>query len=303
MAHQLVAEESKSDERPHGEAFQAACRRLGVPEFYTRAGVDLRSAVFDWRQEARDPKTEAILNKVRGLLALAGSTNEHEALLAMRKVQELYAKYNLHAAEEMAGQNFVHAVLTHKKKGLPQWFLLIASLLSTHFFVRTLTLRQYDVASGQKHGAIEVIGRRENVMMAEYVFNFLLFQLDELVKQRAASPEGLGRRDRNSYRLGILHGFAKKLETTKAPHSVASEKTTAATSRELSIVDQALMRFKKDKALDQYIKMLYPKLSYQSLKSKNISRGAFAAGEEAGAKITLNKPIEERSQGRTLLLK
>lgn len=293
MAHQLVYEESmgKIETRMHGEVFKEACGRLGVPDLYSRAGVDLTSSSFDWRNEIRDPKTEAVLDKVRKLLALADSSNEHEALLAIEKVRELYAKYNLELSESLRCKGFVHLVLNYGKKKLPSWFLCIGGILSEHFFVRTIVCREYDQDTGLHFGAIEVIGRKENVLMAEHVYHFLLQQLDLLVEKKAKMENGLTRRDRNSYRLGILAGFSRKLEGSK----ISSTKDPVHSSKALEIL-------KMNDEVDAYMGTIYPKLRKRSGGSIRVNGEAYASGESAGMSLQFHRPVDQSPGGQKYLL-
>ncbi len=302
MAHQLVCEESaeKSEASPHGEVFKNACRRLGVPDLYSRAGVDLTSSGFDWREEVRDPKSEAILDKVRKLLALADSSNEHEALLAMEKVRELYAKYNIELNQSMQNEGFVHLVLNYGKKKLPSWFVRIAVILSEHFFVRTLICQQFEQMSGAYHGAIEVIGRKENVLMAEYVFYFLIQQLEALVENKIQAERGLSRRDRNSYRLGILEGFSRKLKWTQP-----LDQTESGRNDEFSDImggNKNIEISKMDKEIDSYMGTIYPKLRKRGGGSVRINNDLYASGESAGMSLRFHKPVSEKEAGPRALL-
>ena len=175
MAHQLLDESyipGPMEYRSHGEQFQIACGILGVPEEYRGATACLQSSNLDWRSEKRDDITEKLLEKVRKLLALATSSNEHEALLAMNKVRELYAKYNLDEAEGSRKQRFAHLVITHGKKRIEAHQSRTTSILVEHFFVQVLTTKIFDAKSLEHHVAIEIVGTRENVMMAEYVYHF-----------------------------------------------------------------------------------------------------------------------------------
>src|SRR5215469_10194438 len=88
MAHQLVDESyipGSMEYKSHGGQFQTACEILGVPEEYRGATACLQSSNLDWRSEKREDITEKLLEKVRKLLSLATSSNEHEALLAKNK--------------------------------------------------------------------------------------------------------------------------------------------------------------------------------------------------------------------------
>lgn len=291
MAHQYVAElghREASHGKPHGEVFKGACRRLGVPEQFARAGLDLQNGNLDWKMEPRNEAMEKILDKARKLLALGASTNEHEAHLAMERVRELYAKHNLEQMSTLSKESFVHLVITRGKKRMESWELRMISVLTEHFFVKVLLFQQFDAKTGSKFQAMELIGARENVAMAEYVYYFLLQQLEFLLKQAVKNELCAGRAERSSFRLGVLEGFDKKLSQS---NTQTEAKSGNKTERELAIVGQALAKFHDDPHLEDYLAEIYPRLGRRRGTSFEIDNNAFAAGRTAGAAINLNKPI------------
>jgi len=298
MAHQLVAEEGRSNDRtPHSEPFKEACRRLGVPAQYARAGVDLQSCSLDWRDEPRDEAVEKILDRVKKLLALANSSNEHEALLAMARVRELYAKYNLEHAARVSSEAFVHSFITHGKKRMQSWERRTISILSEHFFVTVLIFRQFDAKTREAVHALEIIGTRENVLMAEYVYHFLLEQTESLLKTASQSGAKLAGPQRKSFRLGVLDGFARKLKSAESM-TVNESQNGHCGGRELTMIGKALQIFHNDDQLDNYLDQIHPRLSRRHGPSIRVDDGAYAAGQVAGRSITLHKPITSQSEGR-----
>ncbi len=306
MAHQLVAERSPQQflsDRPHSEVFKEACRCLGVPDQFAKAGINLQCSSLDWRSERRDTATEKILEKTKKLLALAGSANEHEAHLAMERVRELYAKYNLEHLATLAKESFVHLVITHNKKRMESWEQRTVSILTEHFFVKILTFQQFDANTGNRVHALEFIGTRENVLMAEYVYYFLLRQVDFLLKQALASELGLIRSERSSFRLGVLDGFSKKLKhSERAAVSASSPASSTTNSTALTVIGEALAKFRSDAHFENYVSGIYPRIGQRRQSSIAIDGEAFAAGHAAGRSITLNKPISSQmgNQGRLL---
>lgn len=295
MAHQYVAEQSPREflsERPHSELFKMACKRLGVPEQFAKAGLNLQNGDLDWKTEPRDEATEKILDKAKKLLALGTSTNEHEAHLAMERVRELYAKYNLEHMANLSTESFVHLVITHEKKRTQSWELRTISILTEHFFVKALTFQQFDAKTGKRFHAVELIGTRENVAMAEYVYHFLLQQVEFLLKLAVESELGLARSERASFRLGVLDGFDKKLKlSNKAPTNHTTAANGQANADTLTVIGQALTKFRNDPYLEDYLSEIYPRLERRRGSSFEIDASAFAAGHAAGKSINLNKPI------------
>jgi hypothetical protein len=283
MAHQLVDELQNQpvlNGKPHGEAFQWACKRLGVPAEFSKASANLQECGLDWRTDKRDEVSEKMLDRVRKLLALAQSANEHEAVLAMNRVREIYAKYNL---EHKEGPEFVHLVISNGSKRMEAHEKKINGILVGHFFVEIISGQTYDVRSGDYHRTVEMIGRRENVMMAEYVYHFLLQQSESLVGQMILNGQRLSRVAKKSFRLGILQGFSEKLKTI--------EKPAGNDGLDINVISKALVAFNNDPQLNDYISTVYPRLRMVSANSQRIDSAAYAAGKQAGNKITLNKPV------------
>jgi len=305
MAHQWVDETpgKAQGELPHGERFKKACREVGVPQEFSGASAHLLENALDWRQEKRDESSEKLLDKVRKLLSLATSSNEHEALLAMNKVRELYAKYNLEQVEEDARFQFAHIVISHGKKRIEAHQEKIVGILVGHFFVRVLMLYQFDAKSGERHRAIEIVGTRENALMAEYVYHFLLQQTDYWVREAVKLRQSpISRPERKSFRLGLLEGFADRLRRSERDEAPAPKERAAVGATELSLVGRALATLKKDPRLDNYLSDVYPRLRTRGISHDIYDSSAFCAGLELGKKITLNKAVttNEGNRGRQL---
>jgi len=302
MAHQLVDESdarSSMEYKFHGEQFQTACGTLGVPEEYRGATACLQSSNLDWRSEKRDDVTEKLLEKVRKLLSLATSSNEHEALLAMSKVRELYAKYNLEEGEGGSRkQRFAHLVITHGKKRMAAHQSRTISILVEHFFVQVITTRIFDAKSLEHHVGIEIVGTRENVMLAEYVYHFLIQQTDYLVS-KIAKTKLLSRVQRKSYKLGVLAGFSEKLRATEKAKT-SNESLGPDTGP--GLIKLALAKFHKDTALERYLNNIYPRLSSNRGSSQYVDGPAFSQGQSVGRTITLNKALNNAIGNRKHLL-
>lgn len=286
MAHQWVAENAPKayrDEPPHGPSFQAACQKLGVPEYFSRATVNMQSDGLDWRNETvADEKTERMIEKTRKLLSLATSGNENEAVLAMNRVREIYARYNLEEQDRSSRQGFVHLVMKTRKKRLPFWQQKVIQILNEHFFVQTLTYRQFDPETQQHPFAVELMGTRENVSMAEYAYHFLCRKVEDLLDEAANEFGDFFTRDkRHSYRIGILNGFSEKLKNSER-----------AGRDEFTVIGQALIKFRGDPALQQYVRRVHPRLRVRRLSADGLDDLTYWAGHQAGRSINLNRPLE-----------
>ena len=83
MAHQYVDEIlGVRDETAHGDTFRTTCAERGIDARAAGAPV-----VGDRERDA--PEADRVLERIRKLLALAASANQHEAESAMRRAHEL----------------------------------------------------------------------------------------------------------------------------------------------------------------------------------------------------------------------
>ncbi len=300
MAHQFVDEECFNPStflaKPHGEAFLFACEKLGIPHEFRKSRILFQETPLDWR--LTQTHSVKLLDKVKKLLALATSTHENEALAAMNKVRELYAKYNLNQLKDDQHLEFMHLIITHQKKRIEAYQNQIISILVEHFYVRVLMSSLFHPPTGESHRVIEMIGTRENVLMAEYVYYFLIQQSQFWVEEKQKETQKkLSAFEKKSFRFGILTGFSEKLnqmarqKTTSAWCSANSPSSKSFYSNSLSVVAQALQPFQKKNPLDRYLAKVYPRISHRTLSRSRVDPCIFAAGKKLGRKLSLKKAV------------
>jgi len=315
MAHQYCSELLQGDGRPHGDLFKRACESLGVPQEFRGATVSLQETSLDWKTQKQDDESERLFNKVQKLLALATSSNEHEALLAMNKVREIYSKYNLdkyHGGDhEKSKDSMAHIFIRHKKKRIEAHQDKIASILVGHFFVKVIFSMEFDSQTLQEYKMLQLIGTRENVLMAEYVYYFLLQQTDFLVRELKKQKQGLTRLKAKSYRLGVLQGFSEKLvqmdERLKQSSSRArNEQNTKGTKdtidQDTASFETALAVFESDKSLADYVETIFPRLVSSSRNAQYIDPSIYSEGKVAGERLTLHKAVSAEKTDSGLFL-
>lgn len=294
MAHQLAHEQLGAD-RPHGAAFTEACVRLGVAAWAQKASGALPPTLPHWRAQVPTAGEERLLKKVEKLLSLATSSNEHEAHLAMQRVQELYAKYNLTRLQSGEASGMVTLVISRGRKRVSRAESLIFSILVEHFSVRAIFGETFDAVALCSYRAVEVLGRKENVLMAEYVYHFLWQQVHGLWAdyQHATGSAASGK---TSYLYGVLTGFRDKLRQGQVDSQRRSTETLGAATC------QALVR-REDAALGEFVTSRYPRLGSRSWKGGLGDATSYEAGRRAGASLTLHKGVDAHPTKRGLLLR
>ena len=286
MAHQYVTDcMGLVNETAHGISFKVACERVGVAPWAARATGEIPEIIPTLRERVLSREDERLLDRVAKLLSLAQSTNEHEALLAMERVRELYAKHNFAKLRQSDSAEAMDSMfVTRHKKKTDATETKILSILSSHFRVCVIHTHLYDSKVCTRFKAAEIMGRRENILMAEFVYHFLAQQCGSLWVAHKKLTKCPGSR-RRSYQLGILAGFNNKLVQTQKLDEVAST-ALGMTSKEV----MALIKMDKSE-IDTFVGMRYPRISNKSWGTGSVDRESFESGQTAGRSLNLNKPM------------
>lgn len=293
-AHQLASELFKPS-KPHGPEFAQACKMLGLRGWAAQASGEIPREIPHWRDRVLSEEEERMMRKVEKLLSLATSSNEHEALLAMQRVREIYAKYNLDRLQGGDRSQHEYLIVNRKRKKMDAAESTIYSILVEHFFVKVIFASTYDAKDLCTYRTAEIFGTKENILMAEYVFHFLLSRTQVMWLAYQSSKGRTLPRMKNSYILGLLSGFRTKLR---------GENPTTAAAQSAGLSDSQINSLIATGAhdLDAFLATRFPRLSSRSRGSSYVDRNSFASGQSDGKKITLHKGISHSTgnQGRLL---
>ncbi|MCH2374203.1 MAG: SprT-like domain-containing protein [Planctomycetes bacterium] len=275
MAHQYVHEVMQlSGVSPHGEEFGHACRILRC------------EAECCANEEALKPLGESelerdrILVRVRDLLALADSPNEHEAANAMRLAHKYLLKYNLslrdlraESADEIgASSSYRVRYLGRCARRIQEYEYTLSEILQEHFFVLILWTYSYDPHEDKLGRILQVAGIPANVEVAEYVYGYLTNLADALWSGRRKKPREV-RGTKLQYLAGVFSGLLEKLDRQKGE-----------LKREHGLV------WRGDAELKKFYKHVNPRTYTTS--GGGVSRGSgYYDGVEDGRNITIRRPI------------
>ena len=288
IAHQVCAEIFHDQSGGHGENFIKACELLGLPERFRQASGDLPSHME--RKNCDDCDTALsrnIIEKIRKLLALAESSNEHESALAMEMAGRLLRRYNISQMDEDKQNNYVYSIINRKRKRIDAYQRKIILILKKYFYIEALCASLYDPLSDETYKTFEIFGKKENVEIAEYCYHFLEQKLSLLWQQNCTSFNGNRRIAKKSYYLGMLQGFNDKLsgqDIACRSDKINPLESKSSTSSELIIV--------ADTALQRFIQSRYPRLSQRSTGRVKIYRETFDQGVTIGRTLVIHKGIE-----------
>jgi len=266
MAHQYVDEVlGQPDDSTHGPVFKRVCEERGIDA--AAAGVPQTST-----EQATD---QHLLERIAKLLALAESSNEHEAQAAMSAAQRLMLKYNIDLAisGRASAYGFRHVGTPTGRVGEAQ--RILAGILSDHFFVQTIWVPVWRPLEGKRGSVLEICGSKANLELAEYAHAFLNVTAERLFREYRKSARGGAKR--LTFIAGVMAGFRDRLEREKKKSKAEG------------------LVWVGDPALDGFFRKRHPRIRWTRYAIGHGSE-AYARGREAGAKIVLHRGISDNSR-------
>ena len=229
---------------------------------------------------------EKIIERVRKLLALSGSCNEHEAALAAAHVQRLLAEHNLAMSELDAREEGAGEVELQVAKTVPKWISSLFATVAGGFDCFPI------VSTTATASRLRFIGVGEDPEVASCTMQYLMDELKRLAsgylrhtESKSGPLSSAGRkRVRSSYLLGGVQGVRQALAAQKAE--------TPTTSTALVPVKDALIR--------QFCAEQIGALRVQRNRRSTVISEAFHKGREDGAALQMKKAIkgEKEKTGR-----
>ncbi|MDX9833607.1 MAG: DUF2786 domain-containing protein [Desulfobulbus sp.] len=292
MAHQLCSEVYGRGDGGHGPPFAEACARLGLDAPFRRATADLAEGLAE--VDAGSPVTERgrqIIDRVRKLMALGASANEHEAALAVQRAGEILARHRLDLDALAEDEGMAHRTIATGQQVLPVHRKAICAILEANFTVRVICASLYDPQADRSCKTIELLGRQERVAVAEHCYHFLEDRLQALWTRNRHSFGGNGRTARTSYFLGLLAGFRETLE--RGCRATENTGAPAETSD--------LPALREQQRLDDFVTFRYPRLRRLRRQGLNMHGAAYREAVVAGRKITLRPPMGSNGKEVRLL--
>ena len=259
MAHQYVDEVLEvRDETAHGETFRRVCHERGIDARAAGAPVVAGDAVGD-----------KAVDRIRKLLALAGSSNQHEAEIAMKKAHELMLRHNLEQLPTAREFEVRHLGEPRRRSNTVE--AEIIGLLTELFFVEAIAIPVYAPLTATHGRVYEIAGTLANVEMASHVYAFLLATTERLWRANRGDVRVQSGRDRVAYQTGVIRGFRDKLVAERVE------------LRGVGLV------WRGDKKLEEFYRRRNPRIVTRR-RSLRVG-GAHRAGREAGLTVVLHKPV------------
>lgn len=146
--------------------------------------------------------------KVRKLLALAESDNEHEARSALLKAKELMAEHKLTELElEDIGRREVKVVTTgysYTMRG-EWWMGTLAAIIGENYCCRSTSVRRF---KGAQKREIRFIGLADDIDLCVSVFDYAVKTVRKLAREYSPNDKVI----RQSYAHGFTDGVRRAFE-------------------------------------------------------------------------------------------
>ena len=283
MAHQFAEEVlGAPNEPPHGAGFKKACYHLRADP---AASGNFR--LLDERV-LKDSKNheDKMMVRIKKLMSLAQSRNQHEAEAAMAKAHELVDKYNIDLVRLEKDRAFVSIFLGKPMLRRFREEHRLASLLGEFYYVYVLWVSTYVMDKGKMGRVLEISGTDKNVQIAGYVYDFVNRFIESQWREYNRK-RGLNRYRRTDFALGVLEGFEQKLNNQ-------SEQRASATGYGIIKVEDPLLK--------KYTTHRYPHIFTNRGKPLRLDAKVRDAGEKVGQKLVISKGIHQKGKNKGLLL-
>ena len=295
MAHQFADEVlGPHGEPPHGPTFQRACYLLRANPKASGKYELLHDRILQESSRSEDK----IMVRIRKLMALAQSRNQHEAEAAMAKAHELIAKYNVDVLAHEKNRNFVSIFVGKPALRHFREEYRLSRLLRDFYFVYGIWLPAYVVDKGKMGSVLEITGTVQNVKIAHYVHDFvqqfITSQWEEYNKDK-----GLNRYRKTDFAVGIIDGFRSKLESQREKKKKVRD--TCPLVPRSGRRERALIKI-EDSLLKEYVGHKYPRVRNFTRKASTQDRKVLDDGMNTGKKLVISKGITEKRKSKTLLI-
>lgn len=228
---------------------------------------------------AAEPRIESVLRKVRGLRALATSSNIHEAEAAAAQAEALIAKYRLEEAQIGVSDAAAPAESIEESGECLDRFVRDAAWRRS---LRATLVRHYGCAGymawrfspAEKRGAWEyvVIGRPSDVAALRYMLAWLTSEIARL------SQAERGRAGRNAFCVGAVRGFGNAL--------YVAQRETEETHTEAHGNSAAMVLASRSKEATAWRDQKHPDMKTQRTSAARVSdAGAYHRGKAAGERL------------------
>lgn len=222
-----------------------------------------------------------LINKIKKLLALSESSNEHEAQLSLLKAQELLVKHKLSLKEVKEYKNY-NAQIKDRKTIISftksKWKANLARVIADNFGC-------YHYFKTRYVHTITFFGREEDIEVCNIVLEYAVDCIESAIKRMRYqySRDGYGTKGvANDYAIGFIAGLKQKLEEQMKANQ-----------------EWGLVLVKDKEVVDAYDKKTFKRTINTNTQFQGNS-DAYRKGSEDGKKFSISDKIAEGESGEIL---
>ena len=283
IAHQFAQELLGADgEPPHGPSFMKACQLLRANPKASGKYKPLDKRLLGDAASRED----RILVRIKKLMALAQSKNQHEAEAAMTKAHKLIEKHNIDLLKRNEDRHFISVFVGRPALRHFREENHLANLIQDFYFVHNIWVPAYVVEKGMRGNVLEMTGTIQNVKIAAYVHDFVKRYVDSQWAKYNGN-KGLNRYRKSDFAVGIIEGFRSKME---------SQHSKKKAGRKLELVKI------EDPLLKKHVSFKYPRTVSVRQNALRRDRNILDDGMRIGKKLVISKGIEAKGRGKKLLI-
>lgn len=277
IAHAL--DHHLNNKMSHSKTFNDLCRFLNCPDAIG-AYSDIETEIKFIKENSK----ESVVEKIQKLLSLSNSDNENEAKLAIQKANLLIQKHNLDYLENGSANNIenIYQSIVHisEKKSVDYYIKLMINILEKNnvFVLLNRTRSNY---------RIEVSGEKENVEIAQYIWDYLYNYLETNYSKLKKIHKWKGISPKNNYYRGFLEALLSKLNEEYSNKDQSFQNS-------LVLYNQKIKTTVKD--------IIYSDIKIRTRSNKNMMKkhDAYNKGKEMGKEFSLNKAINKKTKIKLL---
>lgn len=228
---------------------------------------------------------EKIMEKVNKLFRLSKSSNPHEASLALERAKAILDKYNLEFYEiEEASSDVTEETIISAGR-ISNWKKILINVVSKFFDCKTY----YNKNRILRKNSYQVVGNKLDILLCKSAFSFIKEQLEVMVNEAIDEHRKRGfcrsKKETISFKHSFLFSAINEIE--KRYDILKAEKET------IKGKSYGIM-IRKEENIDKYFKENL-NLRNVTIKSTINNLSGASMGAEAGKKISLNNPLENKA--------
>ena len=229
---------------------------------------------------------DKIIDKIKKMFALAQSSNENEAAMAMAMAHELLQKYNLSMTDiEAKGEKSELETDYYAKASHPWQVTLVKAISKANYcdmFISYSTVGFGNTGRAIREKTMVIVGKEHNVAAVKVMADYILGAIEKGSKKMYGTGKALVA----SYKVGFSQAVQHRLWMMRQQDMATSE------CRDLVVV--------ADKEVEDFFKK--EKMGTYKAESRAHDYAGYAAGALDGRNLPLNEQIGHKADSSKVAL-